>query len=362
MLSSKERFEKAAKGGTPDRVPVVYYGLGAGKSVLDSLNLTWKDVFWDEEGIAKAMLRGREMFGYDNVCCFLWAVCGIDAFGLEVVTSERGDPYVDCSKPLIRKEEDLDDIRKPNPRKDGSMPSRIKAAEILSRELGSEAVVLGGFGGLSYWAEYLRGPKNVMVDVVRNREFQRRYMEFITECAIEFCRAQVEAGCRWIISAEDWFAENVLGPELGWEVNGAYAKKLADAVHKAGAGYILHCCGNAEISLERMVEVGADVLSLGKTDLSIAKERVGKRVALMGNIGEETLLYGSPEEVEDQCRKAILKGGVEGAYLLSSSYIIPYWTSAVNVKKMVESAEKYGRYPHSLKPNLLKYKNKARGK
>jgi|Deesub1362B_J571_1020462.scaffolds.fasta_scaffold00380_9 uroporphyrinogen decarboxylase len=344
MLSSRERFEKAAKRGIPDRVPVVYYGLGAAHTVLDSLGLTWKDIFWDAEGIAKAMLRGREMFGSDNVCSFLWTVCGVDAFGLEVVISERGEPYVDCSKPLLTREEDLDDLEKPNPRKDGSMPSRIKAAEILSREVGSQAAVLGGFGGLSYWAEYLRGPKNVMVDVVRNRDFQRRYMEFVTECAVAFCKAQVEAGCRWIISAEDWFAENVLGPDLGWEVNGVYAKKLADAVHEAGAGYILHCCGNAEISLERMAEVGADVLSLGKTDLGVAKEKVGRRVALMGNIKEETLLYGSPGEVEDQCKEAIRKGGAGGAYLLSSSYIIPYRTPAVNVKKMVESAEKYGRY------------------
>lgn len=325
-------------------MPVVYYGLGASRSILGNLKLGWREIFWSDEKLLKVVVKAHELMPHDNVCSLLSPVCGMDALGVVLKFGEIEGPQVDSRRPFLRSWEDLEKLEVPDPKKDGSMPSRLRLSESLSKIFGNELAILGGFGGISTWAMQLRGARDFILDVKRNPDFQARYMEFLTECAVEFCVAQVESGCDWIISAEDAFAIEVLDPERAWEVNGIYVKKLADAIHKAGGGYIIHCCGNAKFSLDKMADTGADVLSLDKVDLAEAKEKIGSKVALMGNIKLKTLLFGTPEEVELECKEAIAKASKNGGYLLSSGYIMPARTPVKNVLALINSAKNYGRY------------------
>lgn len=343
-MKPKERFLAAATKGVPDRVPVVYYGFGASQQILKALGLTWRDIYRDGEKIAEVMLKAYDLWGHDNVCCFLSAACGIDALGVDLTVPEMEEPRVDYVNPLLKEPRDLEKLEIPDPQRDGSMPERIRAAQILDEKIGKTVAVLGGFGGISTWAFFLRGFKNFVLDSWFDLSFQRDYMDFLTECAIRFCVAQVKAGCQWIISAEDAFASGLLGPELSWKCNGVYVKRLADAIHKAGAGYILHCCGDASLTIERMADTGADVLSLDKVDLAHAKKAVGNRVALMGNIKLHALLYESPKSVEEACREAISQGASGGGFLLSGGYMYPANTPCRSVKTLVRSAEKYACY------------------
>lgn len=336
----KERFQIAATRGIPDRVPAVYYGFGASQYILKQLGLNWSDIFWNGEKIAKVMIKAYDAWGHDNACSFLSAICGIDALGFDVYESERGDL---CIRNIARLSADALDYDVPDPLRDGSMPERIKAAEILNQKFGNKLVVMGGFGGISTWAFFLRGAENFLRDSEVNRGLQHEYMSFITECAIEFCVAQVEAGCQWIISGEDAFASDLLGPEKCWECNGVYAARLANAIHKAGAGYILHCCGNTSSTIEKMADTGADVLSVNKIDLALAKKQVGDRVALMGNVKLDVFL-DTPAHVEKECREAMAKAASNGGYLLSSGYIYPANTPYENVKAVVNAVKKYGQY------------------
>ncbi len=343
-INSRERFSAAAKGEIPDIVPTVYYTLGASKYILENANLSWQDVFWNAEKISNVMRKAHELIPHDNVCSFLSPACGLDALGLKIEFSNVEGAYINYKTTTLNSWDDLENLEVPDPKKDGSMPSRIKAAELLNAKLGNELAVLGGFGGISTWAMDLRGIKSFVIDAKRNPEFQKSYMEFLTQCAIDFCVAQVEAGCDWIISAEDAFATEVLDPERAWKINGIHTKKLANAIHKAGAGYILHCCGNAKLALERMVETGADVLSLDNVELSETKEKIGSKVALMGNIKLKTLVYGKPDDVERECEIAIKKASENGGYMLSSGYIYPAITPLTNILALIKSAGDYGRY------------------
>lgn len=342
--NSKERFNTAARRGVPDHVPTVYFAFGGSRAVLENAGLGWPDIFWDGEKIYRVILKARELIPHDNVCSLLSPACGIDALGVEVKFSEMEGPHVDYKAPFLNSWDDLEKLEIPNPKKDGSLPSRIKAAELLAEKTGKETALLGGFGGISTWAMLLRGMRNFVKDTKKDPEFQQSYMKFLTDCAVEFCVAQVEAGCDWIISAEDAFAITVLDPERAWKVNGIHAKRLASAVAKAGAGYILHCCGDARFSLEKMVETGANVLSLDNVDMAATKEKVGDKVALMGNVKLKTLVYGKPADVELECKGAIAKASKNGGFLLSSGYIYPTVTPLENIRALLKSAEKFGRY------------------
>lgn len=339
-MTPRERLNIAASGGQSDRVPVVYYAFGGSRSILRRLGLTWQDIFYDAENITKVMTATYALWGHDNVCAFLSPVCGIDALGIKVVIPRVHVPHVEYTRKYLANLKDLTKLRVPDPLRDGSMPARIEAAKMLDKALGHEVEILGGFGGISTWAIFLRGFRDFVVDSFANQSFQEKYMNFLTDCAIEFCLAQVRAGCGWIISEEDVFM-SAMGPELSWSCTGQYLKRLVDAVHKAGAHYIVHCCGDLTLTIERILETGADMLSIDKTDLTVAKKKVGDRAALMGNIKLSTLVHGSVGDVEEACQEAIRKIGSRARFVLSAGYIYPFCTPFENIKTLVESAKKY---------------------
>ena len=103
-----------------------------------------------------------------------------------------------------------------------------------------------------------------------------------------------------------------------------------------------------EISdIEGMASTGADVLSVGGcVDLPEARVRLGKRVALQGNVDNLILLNGSEEEIESATLDCIEAGGRQG-HIVNLNHGILKDTPFENVVRMIEtvrgSAEAIGQ-------------------
>jgi MtaA/CmuA family methyltransferase len=341
--SAKKRFELAANMKIPDRIPAVYIYHGASLSVLKKTGFTWRDIYFSPKSASQQILTAHRMWKHDNVCSVLSPTCGIDDLGANVNVPEMAEPFVDYKSPLLKDEDDIKRLAAPNFHR-GTMGKTSETARLLRKSLGTDIPIVGGFGGLSTWAFFLRRADNFIRDFAKNPGFQKRYMEYLTEIAIEFCIDQVKAGCDWIVSGEDAFATDLFGPDESWKCNGVYAKKLAKAIHDEGARYIIHCCGDAELALNKMAETGADIISVDRIRLGVAKGILGKKVALMGNVKSTVLLGKRPQDVETECIRAINEGKENGGYFLSCGYIYPIATPPANVIALVKSASKYGKY------------------
>ena len=71
----------------------------------------------------------------------------------------------------------------------------------------------------------------------------------------------------------------------------------------------------------------------------------GDRIAIRGNLhAHNTLLRGSPEDVEAEARQCIESAGQGGGFILASGDGVIVGTPFENVFRMVEAGEKYGRY------------------
>jgi uroporphyrinogen-III decarboxylase len=80
-----------------------------------------------------------------------------------------------------------------------------------------------------------------------------------------------------------------------------------------------------------------------KTDIFRAKEIIGDRVCLIGNVPLALLQIGSPQDVEEYCKKLIKVCGKGGGFILANGGGI-YNAKPENMKAMIDSADKYGRY------------------
>jgi uroporphyrinogen decarboxylase len=90
--------------------------------------------------------------------------------------------------------------------------------------------------------------------------------------------------------------------------------------------------------LENLARTSADVLSVDwKTDLADARHRLGRRVALQGNVDPSTLL-GDEDGVRRAAREAIEKTGGVGHILNLGHGILPT-TPVANARAFVEAGQ-----------------------
>lgn len=77
-----------------------------------------------------------------------------------------------------------------------------------------------------------------------------------------------------------------------------------------------------------------------------AKKLIGDKITIMGNLDCNRVLHlGTPQGVEDACRKAIEAAGPGGGYWLSGGCEIPRDMPDENMHAMLRATEKYGTYP-----------------
>jgi uroporphyrinogen decarboxylase len=94
-----------------------------------------------------------------------------------------------------------------------------------------------------------------------------------------------------------------------------------------------------------MVETGTRYLEVDSyVDLAQVRKKHGDSVGIIGNVSPTLLLTGTPEAIEESCRKAIEAAGLTGAYILGSGCELPKNTPHTNLDMMVQAAEKYGKY------------------
>ena len=80
-----------------------------------------------------------------------------------------------------------------------------------------------------------------------------------------------------------------------------------------------------------------------KTDLFKAKQVLGNTMCIEGGVPPTLLQAGSPQEVEEHCKKLIDVVGKGGGFILGAGSAIDY-AKPENIRVMVDTARTYGRY------------------
>lgn len=131
--------------------------------------------------------------------------------------------------------------------------------------------------------------------------------------------------------------------ELVWPI-------LEQIVHTlAGNGLttVLHCDTSWTRGLHwfRRLPPRTCILELdGTTDILKAKEILGDRMCIMGDVPSTLLAFGTRDEVMDYCRRLIAEIGKGGGFILSSGCSIPANARAENVKALADAADRWGWY------------------
>ena len=111
---------------------------------------------------------------------------------------------------------------------------------------------------------------------------------------------------------------------------------------------LFHSDGSLWPMLDDLASVGFQALHpIDPTcmDIRQVKEKVGKKIGILGNIDVDLLARGTPEQVRQLTKETIRDIAPGGGFALGSGNSVPNWARFENYQAMRDTALEYGKYP-----------------
>ena len=266
------------------------------------------------------------------------------AFGCPVQWFDDDSPYAHS---ILTSLADIDKLTVPDPERDGLGPEALSQYRYfwdhVDRHYVDEYGYLDGFalsmGPLEIIAS-LRGHEGLFLDMYDDPVRLNRLLEIVTEYVLRWVRAQerINGKCKLLILVDhmpgnisvDCF-EKYAFPYFKYIFD-----QFPDAIH------LYHNEGASMHYISRIPDFGAQVFHCGKVDLVKAKQTIGNRVCLMGNLDAPAdLLFSKPERVTQLCLEMLRVAAPGGGYLLCTGGAMAPGTPRENLTAMVQAVSEY---------------------
>lgn len=154
-----------------------------------------------------------------------------------------------------------------------------------------------------------------------------RFLERTNQQVAETVQAMCDAGVgpTFGVTAHEMLIPPWMSPRMFDEFVFPYDKLVNDAVHRNGGRLRAHCHDKVTDCLVKMADMGVDALEplepppFGDVDLRVAKQLVGDRMMLSGNIPSQDFLTARRDQVRQWVREAIEAGAPGGGFSLRTT-------------------------------------------
>jgi uroporphyrinogen decarboxylase len=131
-----------------------------------------------------------------------------------------------------------------------------------------------------------------------------------------------------------------------------WVNRVSEVARRYDIPVQFHMCGRSRPAVDIFAnESDIDALEplerqpTGDVDLREVKEKFGGRLSLKGNVNSiDTMLHGTPDDVEREVKDCIDSAAEGGGYILAVGDQIPYWAPEENIRMLVEAGRRYGKY------------------
>lgn len=346
-VTSRERVWRAVLREPNDAVPV---GPFAGFYAARISEISLRRYVTDGRIIAAAQSWLQHKLDHDVVTTAADTYYMAEALGLKVDFHENALPT--SKGPLLTRPADARKLRPADPHKDGRMPVYLEAARCLQRRFLDRMAVRGTGTGPFSLAGYLLGPENLLTTLAEiergeaSAEDERglaTLLEIASETAIRFLNAQIEAGVHLAYLGDSLASCDMISPAMYRRFVQPYHRQVFDGVRDHGRRYgahtLLHVCGDNTPVLDDFAATGVDVYEVdSKIDLRTARQAIGDRVCLTGNLDPAgALLHGSEAEAREQAERCLAEAGPGGGFILGTGCFVAWDTPLENLKTMVRA-------------------------
>jgi len=221
----------------------------------------------------------------------------------------------------------------------------------VSEETGEDGLiwVWGGHPAINWWLEN-RGISEGIMDIHDHYDRLKPLWDKYESLELEKVEIACDSGTELIYGCGSFTSLSVISLQWFNEFVFPFLKKVTAVCHRKGVLYCTQVNGKCNEILDLLAKAGVDCTEplerppLGNVNIGDAKKRIGKTVCLKGNVDPvNTLLKGTPEDVDREVREVIEAAGGDGTGLIvSTSDQTARDTPVENMEAFRKAVEKYG--------------------
>jgi uroporphyrinogen-III decarboxylase len=192
----------------------------------------------------------------------------------------------------------------------------------------------------------LRGTTNIMKDMFRRPQKLLAALDKVADFQINtilksrgienslIITYPLHKGADGWMSKQQW--DTFYWPSLKKTMDALIAEGLIQSMFAEGSF-------NSRLDLIDQFPKGSVIWYFDRTDIFVAKQKLGKKYCIEGNIPSSMLVTGEPKDVKEYCKRLIQEVGKGGGYLLCGGSS-PENPKLENLYAMIEAVNEYGWY------------------
>ena len=343
-MNSLERVQAVITGKIPDRLPVCLHNF---MMAAREARIPMEKYRVDPKAIAQAHLQALEKYGHDCLLIDTDTTLLAEAMGAqaECAPDEPGR----IVRPAIESLAEVDRLKAVNPERDGRSPALLEAVRLLASQIGKEVAIRGNADQMAFdLACMVRGTEEFLMELAAEPDNPaiRELLEICFESHLAVHRALIKAGAHLTSLGDSLAGPDVISPKMFDRFARPYEERLVKTLVAEGIFTVVHICGDTTRILPFLAQYDFCGFELDyKTEAAIAKNTVGARHVLFGNIDPSGVIArGSPQEVRAATWRLMSIWKPGGLFVLNAGCAIPPTTPPENIRALIETAHEEGVY------------------
>ena len=230
----------------------------------------------------------------------------------------------------------------------------MDAVSVIRKELGGRVPLIGFSGSPWTLATYMiegsgskdfRKAKQLMLD---KPEAMHLLLDKLATTVAAYLNGQIRSGAQAVQIFDTW--GGLLTTSGYEEFSLGYMRKIIQQLVPDADGNkvpVIVFTKGGGLWLETMADSGADCLGLDWTiDIDVARQRVGNKVALQGNM-DPTMLYASPKRIREEVKNILEKYGTGSGHIFNLGHGITPEVKPENAGAFIEAVHEFSAIYHS---------------
>jgi uroporphyrinogen decarboxylase len=293
---------------------------------------------------AEVTIQPVEILDVDAAIIFSDILVIPEAMGMDFIMDEGKGPVFPNP---VRSELEINKLKEIDPSKD--LKYVLDAVSLTKKELNGRVPLIGFSGSpwtlMTYMVEG-KGSKNfsnIKRFIYNQPLLAHKLLTKIANAAADYLSAKIEAGANAVQIFDTW--GGILSPTDYEEFSLQYIEKIISQIKRKDEPVIVFSKG-VHYKLKKLSKSGADVIGLDWTmELGKVRERIGKKVALQGNL-DPTVLYADKNKIRLEVNKVLESFGEGSGHIFNLGHGILPDINPENVKALVQYVKEDSRKLH----------------
>lgn len=271
-----------------------------------------------------------------------------DAMGQGLYFSEGEGPRF---RKTVRSEADVEALPELDMARDLSYVT--DAVSLIRRELNGSVPLIGFSGSPWTLATYMiegSGSKDfrqAKAFMFNHPQAMHALLDKLATAVTRYLNAQIAAGAQAVQIFDTW--GGALSTHAYREFSLAYMQRIVTGLTRESEGRkvpVILFTKNGGLWLEDIAASGCDCVGLDWTiDIGTARQRIGSKVALQGNM-DPTILYASPDSIRAEVKRILASFGAGNGHVFNLGHGITPDVDPANVAVFIDSVHEYSKPYH----------------